>query len=182
MSLRHNSQGVRGELNLFYYNFNNFIFPFAPGEVEDGLPVIEFTQLNARFLGTEANLGINLNPKLWLNLGMDYVDAQETDLSTPLPRISSRFEASWGSISNHLGFRVSPELIVAAQQPPDLYRRDPHARIRRDEPEGLLHPRPSSPGPSVPRSGVFNLSEPALPQPFLIHQGLGSRDRPRPCG
>ena len=115
MSLRHNSQGVRGELNLFYYNFNNFIFPFAPGEVEDGLPVIEFTQLNARFLGTEANLGINLNPKLWLNLGMDYVDAQETDLSTPLPRIPP-LRGKLGFDFNHLGFRVSPELIVAAQQ------------------------------------------------------------------
>ena len=115
MSLRHNSSNLRGELNLFYYNFANFIFPFAPGAVEGGLPVIEFTQLNARLLGTEANLGINLNPKLWLNLGTDYVDAQETDLGTPLPRIPP-LRGKLGFDLNHLGFRVSPELIVAAQQ------------------------------------------------------------------
>lgn len=115
MSLRHNSPSLRGELNLFYYNFDNFIFPFAPGVVEDGLPVIEFTQLNARFLGTEANLDINLNPKLWLNLGTDYVDAQETDLGTPLPRIPP-LRGKLGFDFNHRGFRVAPELIVAAQQ------------------------------------------------------------------
>ena len=115
MSLRHNSQNLRGELNLFYYNFDNFIFPFAPGEVEDGLPVIEFTQRNARFLGTEANLDINLNPRLWLNLGMDYVDAQETDLNTPLPRIPP-LRGKLGFDFNRLGFRVSPELILASHQ------------------------------------------------------------------
>ena len=115
MSLRHNSRNLRGELNLFYYNFDNFIFPFAPGTVAGGLPVIEFTQLNARFLGTEANLDINLNPKLWLNLGTDYVDAQETDLGTPLPRIPP-LRGKLGFDFNHQGFRVAPELIVAAQQ------------------------------------------------------------------
>ena len=114
-SLRHNSRQLRGELSLFYYNFDNFVFPFAPGQVEDGLPVIEFTQLNARFLGTEANLGINLNPMLWLNLGMDYVDAQETERNTPLPRIPP-LRGKLGLDFDHLGFRVSPELILAAQQ------------------------------------------------------------------
>ena len=115
MSLRHNSRSLRGELNLFYYNFDNFIFPFAPGTVAGGLPVIEFTQLNARFLGTEANLDISLNPKLWLNLGTDYVDAQETDLGTPLPRIPP-LRGKLGFDFNHQGFRVAPELIMAAQQ------------------------------------------------------------------
>ena len=115
MSLRHKSQDLKGELNLFYYNFDNFIFPFATGEVQDGLQVIDFTQRNARFLGTEANLDINLNPQLWLNLGMDYVDAQETDLNTPMPRIPP-LRGKLGFDFNHLGFRVSPELILASQQ------------------------------------------------------------------
>ena len=115
MSLRHNSQDLRGELNLFYYNFNNFIFPFVTGEFRDGLQVIDFTQRNARFLGTEASLDIKLNPQLWLNLGMDYVDAQETDLNTPLPRIPP-LRGKLGFDFNHFGFRVSPELILASQQ------------------------------------------------------------------
>ena len=77
--------------------------------------MIEFTQRNARFLGTEANLDINLNPRLWLNLGMDYVDAQETDLNTPLPRIPP-LRGKLGFDFNRLGFRVSPELILASHQ------------------------------------------------------------------
>ncbi len=115
LSLRQNSERLRGELNLFYYNFDNFVFPFATGEVEDGLQVIDFTQRNARFLGTEANLDLNLNPKLWLNLGMDFVDAQDTDMNTPLPRIPP-LRGKVGFDFNHLGFRIKPELILASQQ------------------------------------------------------------------
>lgn len=51
-SLRHNAGRVQGEVNLFYYRFNNFIFPFATGEEEDELRVIEYAHRNARFMGT----------------------------------------------------------------------------------------------------------------------------------
>ena len=61
--------------------------PFATGEVQQGLRVVEFTQLDSRFLGAEANLDLGLHNNLWLNLGMDFVDAQETLNNTPLPRI-----------------------------------------------------------------------------------------------
>ena len=47
-------------------------------EVDEFLE-IEFTQRNARFTGAEANLGIALHDVLRLNLGMDYVDAKDTD-------------------------------------------------------------------------------------------------------
>ena len=115
LALRHKSDRLGGELNLFYYDFDNFIFPFATGEREDGLQVIEFTQRNARFLGTEANLHIGLHPKLWLNLGLDFVDAQDMDTNTPLPRIPP-LRGKVGLDFNHGGFRVTPELILASQQ------------------------------------------------------------------
>jgi iron complex outermembrane receptor protein len=115
LSLRHTTGRVQGELNLFYYSFNNFIFPFATGEVEDSLQVIEYTHRNARFLGTETNLNVGLHPSLWLNLGLDFVDAQDTNLNTPLPRIPplrGRIGFDW----SHGGFRLNPELILASQQ------------------------------------------------------------------
>lgn len=115
LSLRHGEGRVRGELNLFYYDFSNFIFPFLTGEEEDGLRVVEYTQRNARFTGTEANLNFGVRRDLWLNLGADFVDAQDTDLNTPLPRIPP-FRGRVGLDFSRGGFRFAPELILAADQ------------------------------------------------------------------
>ena len=114
-SLRHSAGRVQSELNLFYYGFSNFIFPFATGEEEDGLRVIEYTHRDARFLGTEANLNVGLHQNLWLNLGIDFVDAQDTELNTPLPRIPP-LRGRVGFDLNKGGFRLAPELILASQQ------------------------------------------------------------------
>ena len=115
LSLRHGRESVRGELNLFYYGFDRFIFPFATDEVEDGLRVIEFTQRDARFVGAEANAGFRIRPDLWLSLGMDFVDAQDTEFRTPLPRIPP-LRGKLGLEYNRGGFRIAPELILAARQ------------------------------------------------------------------
>ncbi|MCI0457265.1 MAG: TonB-dependent receptor, partial [Gemmataceae bacterium] len=114
-SLRQQHSRLRGELNFFYYSFDNFVFPAPTGETEDGLPVQEFTQLDARFVGSEANLGVALHPSLWLNLGADYVDAQETVTNTPLPRIPplrGRAGFDW----TYRGLSVKPEVVIANAQ------------------------------------------------------------------
>ncbi len=115
LSLRQQSAKARGELNLFYYGFSNFVFPFATGETRGKLPVIEFTQRDTRFAGAEANLGLRLRRDVWLNLGMDFVDAQETAFNTPLPRIPplrGKLGFDWrrGALS------VKPEIILASSQ------------------------------------------------------------------
>ena len=115
LSLRHNEGPVRGDVNLFYYDFSNFIFPFATGEEEDELQVIEFTQREARFTGAEANANLVLHRDLWLNLGIDFVDAQETDTNTPLPRIPP-LRGRIGFDYKSAGFQFTPELILASQQ------------------------------------------------------------------
>ena len=115
LSLRHNEGPVHGDINLFYYDFSNFIFPFATGEEEDGLQVIEFTQREARFLGAEANANLVLHHDLWLNLGIDFVDAQDTDTNTPLPRIPP-LRGRIGLDYKPAGFQFAPELILASQQ------------------------------------------------------------------
>lgn len=115
LSLRHRQGRVRGEGNFFLYDFSSFIFPFAPGEEEDGLQVIRFTQLDARYTGAEASVGIEVREGLDLNLGMDYVRAESTETGTPLPRIPP-LRARLGFDWQMKGLRISPELILAGEQ------------------------------------------------------------------
>ena len=114
-SVRHARGRVQGEFNVFYYDFQNFIFPYATGEEVDELLEIEFTQRNARFTGAEASLGIGLHDALRLNLGMDYVDAKDTDTGTYLPRIPP-LRGSIGLDFRKGGLRVAPELVMASEQ------------------------------------------------------------------
>ncbi len=115
LSVRHGANRVRGELNFFYYDFDNFVFPFATGEEVDELLEIEYTQRNARYTGTEANLDIGLHRALWLNLGLDYVDAKDTGSGTYLPRIPP-LRGRIGLDFRAMGFRIAPELILASEQ------------------------------------------------------------------
>ncbi|MCP5119404.1 MAG: TonB-dependent receptor [bacterium] len=115
LSLRHADQQFRLTGNFFYYDFSNFVFPFATGETVGGLQEIEFTQSDARFLGTEVTGDLALTPGLWLNLGMDYVDAAERSAGTSLPRIPplrGRVGLDW----HWKGLEVKPELLLADRQ------------------------------------------------------------------
>ena len=115
VSLRRESRRVRGELNAFYYGFDNFVFPFASGEVREGLPVLHFTQLDSRFLGMEVGGGLRLRDGLWLNAGMDFVDARETTRNTPLPRIPP-LRGKVGFDWRRGRFSIKPEVVMAAAQ------------------------------------------------------------------
>lgn len=115
LSLRQQAGRIDGEVNLFYYDFSNFVFPFATGEEEEGLPVVNFVQRDARFTGAEARLGIGLHPDLRLNLGLDFVDAQDTQTRTPLPRIPP-LRGRVGLEYQHRGFSLRPELVLANRQ------------------------------------------------------------------
>ncbi len=115
LSLRQQAGRVDGEFNLFYYDFRNFVFPFATGEEEDGLPVVHFVQRDSRFNGAEARLGIGLRQDLRLNLGMDFVDAKATLTDTPLPRIPP-LRGRVGIEYQRRGFSIRPELLLADRQ------------------------------------------------------------------
>ena len=180
MSLRHNSQGVRGELNLF---------------------LLQLQQLHLSLCSRRSRrrtAGDRIYPAqcpLPGNRGQPRHQPESQALAQPRHGLRGRpgdrpqhTAAENSSASRQAGVRFQPpglprlsRVDCSRTAAPDLYRRDPHARIRRDEPEGLLHPRPAAPGPSVLGQGL-QPERPALPQPFLIHQGLGSRDRPRPAG
>ncbi len=115
LSLRHRSGRVRSEFNYFYYDFDNFVFPFAIGESVSELLKIEYTQRNARFTGAEANLGVGVHPNLWLNLGLDYVDAQDPTTRTYLPRIPP-LRGRIGANLRVRGLRFAPEFVLASEQ------------------------------------------------------------------
>jgi iron complex outermembrane receptor protein len=127
LSLRHQSPRVRAELNVFYYFIHDFVFLAPTGDIEDDLIEAEFLQGDSRFIGSEASLDLGLHPNLWLNLGVDVVDAQlestvtspETGVTTPagtsLPRIPP-LRGRVGLDFNYKGLSLRPELVLARDQ------------------------------------------------------------------
>ena len=53
-SFRYREGGSSVTLNLFYTDYSDYIFENETGEIEDGLPVFEFTAEDAEFYGFEA--------------------------------------------------------------------------------------------------------------------------------
>ncbi|HEX6624620.1 MAG TPA: TonB-dependent receptor, partial [Pyrinomonadaceae bacterium] len=121
-SLRHRSPRVRAEANFYYYNLQDFVF-LAPldedgdGEIdiEDGLRVAEYRQGDSRFVGTELDLDVALHEYLWLNAGLDAVDAQLKETGTPLPRIPP-LRARFGLDARYKGLNLRPEAVFVKDQ------------------------------------------------------------------
>jgi len=113
--IRHSSKRLRFEANGFYYHIKDFIFLAPTGDVEDGLKVAEYDQGTARYTGTEARFDTALHPSLWLNLGLDYVNAELTSDSTPLPRIPP-LRGRVGLEFRHKGLLLNPEIVMANHQ------------------------------------------------------------------
>jgi iron complex outermembrane receptor protein len=116
--IRHSSKRVRAEGNGFYYHIDNFVFLAPTGATDpgSGLIIANYEQATSRFVGMEARLDAELHPRVWLNLGTDYVNAELTDSSTPLPRIPP-----WrgrAGLELHLvkGLILNPEAVFANHQ------------------------------------------------------------------
>lgn len=131
LSLRHGQGRVRAEANFFYYNFQNFIFLAPTGEFfeeeeedrrlirrspsDEELPIAEFRQGNSRFYGTELNLDVRANRFVSVFGGIDYVNAELTELNLPLPRITP-LRGRIGLDLRYQGLSVRPELVAVAKQ------------------------------------------------------------------
>jgi iron complex outermembrane recepter protein len=113
--LRHSSKRVRFEANGYYYHIDNFVFLAPTGAVEDGLTVANYDQDTARFVGTEARFDAELHPAIWLNLGLDYVNAELTADNTPLPRIPP-LRGRAGLEIRYKGLLLNPEIVMANHQ------------------------------------------------------------------
>jgi iron complex outermembrane receptor protein len=112
-SLRHEQDSLRGEANFFYYDFNEFVY-LAPGdEIIDGLVEADWTQDNARFVGTELKLDLEVRENLWVNLAMDVVDAELTTTGMSLPRMPP-LRGKVGLDFRYAGLSLRPEAVMAA--------------------------------------------------------------------
>jgi iron complex outermembrane recepter protein len=113
--LRHSSKRLRFEANGFYYHMLDFVFLAPTGDFEDGLVVANYDQATARFAGTEARFETELHPAVWLNLGLDYVNAQLTSDGTPLPQIPP-LRGRVGVEIRYKGLLLNPEIVMANHQ------------------------------------------------------------------
>jgi iron complex outermembrane recepter protein len=120
LSLRKRSERVRGELNLFANQFDGFIYEQATDLEEDGLPVFQFVQDDARFLGAEASLTFDLlhaEPHhLDFEAMADYVRAELTTLDEPLPRIPP---LRYGAALHYRGEALSGRIEVRRTEKQD---------------------------------------------------------------
>ena len=120
VSLRHQADRVRSDVNAYVYSIDNFIFGDRTGEIEDDLPVWYFLQGDSRFVGFDARSSVRLGGNAWATLGLGYVDATLTTTGEPLPRIPPLR----GTLSLDLpygGFTLSPQLEFAGRQS-DVFR------------------------------------------------------------
>ncbi len=115
LSLRHRGSRIRAEANFFYYDIRNFVYLAPTGEIEDGLVEANWSQADSRFTGGEAGVDFGLLPNVWLNLGMDYVNAQLKVRNQPLPRIPPL--RGRGGLDFRFGrLSVRPQLLAAGRQ------------------------------------------------------------------
>jgi iron complex outermembrane receptor protein len=113
--VRHSSKRLRAEANGFFYHINNFVFLAPTGAEEDGLPVGEYRQATSRFVGIEGKVDVSLHRYVWLNLGTDYVNAELTQTSTPLPRIPP-LRGRVGLEFTYKDLILKPEAVFASDQ------------------------------------------------------------------
>jgi iron complex outermembrane receptor protein len=114
-ALRHQGRRFRGEANLFAYGIKRFVYGAPTGQIEDGLPELEYEQGDARFTGVEMRTSAQVHSKLWLNLGVDAVRARLPLANQPLPRIPPA-RGRVGLDFLHKGLSVRPELVLTRQQ------------------------------------------------------------------
>ena len=81
----------------------------------EGLTVAEYDQEDVRYAGTEAKFDAALHPNVWLNLGLDYVNAEIKSDNTPLPRIPP-LRGRVGFEFRYKGLLLNPEVIMANHQ------------------------------------------------------------------
>jgi iron complex outermembrane receptor protein len=116
-SLRHNTDRVRFEGSVYYYNLRNFVFPAFTGDTDarSNLPIVDYAQGGSRYVGTEASIEARVVPALWLNGKVDYVGAELTDQNKPLPRIPP-FRGTLGLDWRYKAFSLRPEVILVNRQ------------------------------------------------------------------
>ncbi len=128
VSLRHRSDGMRGDVNVYVYDIANFVFLDIQDVFADGLRVANFLQGDGRFTGFDAKASVRLGTQVWANIGIGLVHADLTTTDESLPRIPP-LRGQLSVDVPYRGFTVTPEWNFAARQ----------NRVFRDETETSGH-------------------------------------------
>ncbi len=115
LSLRHAGERISAQANFFYYDIGGFVFPAPTGEVDDGLFVVNYEQHDSRFLGSELELILGISQSIWLDLGLDVVDARLAEAYSPLPRIPP-LRGKIGLDLRYQNLSIRPEVVLANSQ------------------------------------------------------------------
>lgn len=124
-SLRQRINRVRIDGSFFHYRINDFVF-LAPQDadgdgsvdVEDGLPIGNYLQQDARFTGADATVDVNINRYVAAFFIGDIVRARLKDSDVSLPRITPA-RARVGLDFRYQGLSIRPEAIFASRKSED---------------------------------------------------------------
>ena len=111
-SFRHRADRIRGEVNFFYYDIDDFIFPMSTGEFVDDFRKVRYMQGDTRFVGVEFQFEVGLHNNYWLNLSMDMVDTKIKRTQRPVPRIPP-LRARLAMDLRHGNLSLKPEIVLA---------------------------------------------------------------------
>jgi iron complex outermembrane recepter protein len=114
-ALRQHWSRLRGEVNFFDYWLRDYVHLAPTGNVKDGLIEAAYRQGDARYRGSEARVDVGLGHDVWLNLGVDAVNATLTATNTPVPRIPP-LRGHIGVDAGYKGFRLRPSFVIANRQ------------------------------------------------------------------
>jgi iron complex outermembrane receptor protein len=115
VSLRFRNPRFVAEGTGFVNRIDNFIFPFQTGEVEEDLPVVNFTSEDSTLRGFEAHVDAGLTPDFWLVFGGDTVHGELRASGDPLPRIPP-YRIWTGLRYVHRGFHIEGEVKNVGEQ------------------------------------------------------------------
>ena len=89
--LRGKGTGYSLEASVYYTRFSNYIYELQTGAIEDGLPVFQFNQAQARYLGAEVQGSLTVarigDADIKVDALADYTDARLLGGLGPVPRI-----------------------------------------------------------------------------------------------
>ena len=112
VSFEHRQNNFRGEVDVFYDDFDDFVHLSTSAGFREGLFEAEYAQEDARFRGMELAVDYALHRSTWLNVGMEMVQAKLTATGSPVPRIPP-LRGTLG-LDYRLGrLRIRPQVVVA---------------------------------------------------------------------
>jgi len=122
LSLRQRLKRVRIDGSVFFYNINNFIF-IAPQDldndgrvdVEDNLPIGAYQQDDARFMGADVTVDVDIHKYVGGFFIADIVKAELREGNVPLPRITPA-RARIGLDFRYKGLSLRPEAVFVADK------------------------------------------------------------------